>query len=136
MGYKVFDKSERFDSTFVGIDNYRNVLLSGAFSLINSDFAMLGVILIFIWKNAGYNLIIYLAGLAQMDRTIIDASKNRWCRIYSKAMASNYADVYANYGICGDCNHNQFIKVFKDVYVLQSSVCSNYFYRRTSLILP
>ena len=35
---------------------------------LNSDLAMLVMVLIFIWKNLGYNMILYLAGLSSIPR--------------------------------------------------------------------
>jgi len=41
---------------------------------LNSDLAMLVMVLIFIWKNLGYNMILYLAGLSSIPRDYYEAA--------------------------------------------------------------
>jgi len=41
---------------------------------LNSDFAMFVMVLIFIWKNLGYNMILYLAGLSSIPRDYYEAA--------------------------------------------------------------
>ncbi|HYF81422.1 MAG TPA: sugar ABC transporter permease [Clostridia bacterium] len=106
-------------ATVVGF--FRKLIGSGAFSLMNSDFAMLGVILIFIWKNTGYNLIIYLAGLMQLDGTVIEASKidgAGYLQRLRHIIIPMCTPVTALVGIVTIINS---FKVFKDVYILQGS---------------
>lgn len=50
-------------------------LFTSSFSILDSDYAMIAVILIYIWRSVGYNLIIYLAALTSMDKSIIEAAK-------------------------------------------------------------
>lgn len=100
---------------------FRKVFGTGAFNLIDSKYAMVVVILIYIWKNTGYNLIIYLAGFAQMNKEVIEASK---------IDGANYLQ-RLKHVIIPLCTHitvfvliisivNSF-KVFKDVYILQGN---------------
>lgn len=100
---------------------FRRFIGAGAFSLMNSDYAMLGVIMIFIWKNTGYNLIINLAGLLQLDTSVLEASKldgaTYWQRLRHVIIPlCTPTTVFA--GIVTIINS---FKVFKDVYVLQGS---------------
>jgi len=41
---------------------------------LNSEFAMLVMVLIFIWKNLGYNMILYMAGLSSVPRDYYEAA--------------------------------------------------------------
>jgi len=41
---------------------------------LNSDLAMFVMVLIFIWKNLGYNMILYLAGLSSVPRDYYEAA--------------------------------------------------------------
>jgi len=41
---------------------------------LNSDLAMFVMVLIFIWKNLGYNMILYLAGLSSIPRDYYEAA--------------------------------------------------------------
>jgi len=100
---------------------FRKLIGTGAFSLMNSDYAMLGVILIFIWKNTGYNLLINMAGLLQLDTSVIEASKidgasYLQCLRHVIIPLCTPTTVFA--GIVTIINS---FKVFKDVYVLQGS---------------
>lgn len=100
---------------------FRKIIGTGAFSLMNSDYAMLGVLLIFIWKNTGYNLLINMAGLLQLDTSVIEASKIDGATYFQRLRhviipLSTPTTVFA--GIVTIINS---FKVFKDVYVLQGS---------------
>ena len=41
---------------------------------LNSDYAMFVMVLIFIWKNLGYNMILYMAGLSSIPRDYYEAA--------------------------------------------------------------
>lgn len=113
-------------ATVVGF--FRKFMDMGVFSLMKSDYAMLGVILIFIWKNTGYNLVIYLAGLLQMDQSSIEASKldgaNYLQRLWHIVLPlCTPSTVFV--GIVTIINS---FKVFKDVYILQGSYPNMHIY--------
>ena len=40
-----------------------------------SDYAMVIVVILFLWKNLGYNMILFMAGLAAVPQEVMDASK-------------------------------------------------------------
>ncbi len=100
---------------------FRKLIGVGAFSLLNSDFAMLGVILIFIWKNTGYNLIIYLAGLMQLDSSVIEASKMDGASYLQRLRYITVPICTPVTALAGIVTIINSFRVFKDVYILQGS---------------
>lgn len=100
---------------------FRKLIGTGAFSLMNSDYAMLGVILIFIWKNTGYNLIINMAGLLQLDTSILEASKIDGASYFQRLRKVILPLCTPTTVFAGIVTIINSFKVFKDVYVLQGS---------------
>lgn len=100
---------------------FRKVFGLNGFNLIDSEYAMLVVILIFIWRNTGYNLIIYLAGLSDINKGAIEASMIDGANYFQRLR-------YIIIPLCTPITVfvsivsiiNSF-KVFKDIYVLQGS---------------
>lgn len=100
---------------------FRKVFGTGAFNLIDSKYAMTVVLLIYLWKNTGYNLIIYLVRLDQIDKEIMEAAKIdganfihrlRYIIIPLITPATVFVLILSIV--------NSF-KVFKDVYILQGN---------------
>ncbi|MGB7606247.1 MAG: sugar ABC transporter permease [Lutisporaceae bacterium] len=100
---------------------FRKLIGTGAFSLMNSDYAMLGVILIFIWKNTGYNLLINMAGLMQLDTSVIEASKIDGASYLQRLRHVIIPLCTPTTVFAGIVTIINSFKVFKDVYVLQGS---------------
>ena len=40
-----------------------------------SDFAMIIVVILFLWKNLGYNMILFMAALAAVPKNVLEAAK-------------------------------------------------------------
>lgn len=100
---------------------FRKIFGTGAFNLIDSEYAMIAVILIYLWKNTGYNLIIYLAGFTQMDKNIIEASKIDGANYYQRlrhVIIPLCTPITVFVVIISIINS---FKVFKDVYILQGN---------------
>ena len=100
---------------------FRKLIGTGAFSLMNSDYAMVGVILIFIWKNTGYNLIINMAGLLQLDTSVLEASKIDGATYFQRLRKVIIPLCTPTTVFAGIVTIINSFKVFKDVYVLQGS---------------
>lgn len=100
---------------------FRRLIGAGAFSLMNSDYAMIGVILIFIWKNTGFNLIINMAGLLQIDTSVIEASKIDGATYFQRLRHVIMPMCTPTTVFAGIVTIINSFKVFKDVYVLQGS---------------
>lgn len=100
---------------------FRKVFGTGLENVLSSKYAMIAVIIIYIWRSIGYNLIIYLATLTHMDKSIIEASKidgssylQRVRHIIIPLTTPTTVFVFIVSII------NSF-KVFKDVFILQGS---------------
>lgn len=98
---------------------FNDLFGNGVDNLLNSDKAMWVLIVLFIWRNTGYNLILYLAGLLRIDKSIIESSEidgvNYWQKvkhIYMPLCTPTTVFVTVLSII------NSF-KVFKDIYILQ-----------------
>ncbi|BES65638.1 sugar ABC transporter permease [Gottschalkiaceae bacterium SANA] len=98
---------------------FNDLFGNGVDNLLNSDKAMWVLIVLFIWRNTGYNLILYLAGLLRIDKSIIESSEidgvNYWEKvqhIYMPLCTPTTVFVTVLSII------NSF-KVFKDIYILQ-----------------
>lgn len=100
---------------------FRKLIGTGAFSLMNSDYAMLGVIMIFIWKNTGYNLIINMAGLLQLDTSVVEASMIDGATYFQRLRHVIIPLCTPTTVFAGIVTIINSFKVFKDVYVLQGS---------------
>ena len=100
---------------------FRKTIGTGAFSLMNSDYAMLGVILIFIWKNTGYTLLINMAGMLQLDTSVIEASKIDGATYFQRLRHIIIPLCTPTTVFAGIVTIINSFKVFKDVYVLQGS---------------
>ncbi|WP_425447043.1 carbohydrate ABC transporter permease [Dethiothermospora halolimnae] len=100
---------------------FRKLFGFGAFNILNTEFAMLGVILIFIWKNTGYNLIIYLAGFTQIDKSVIEASEIDGANYLQKLKHVIIPLLTPTTVFVGIVTIINSFKVFKDVYILQGS---------------
>lgn len=100
---------------------FKTVFDAEAFSIIESNFAMLAVIIIYIWRSAGFNIIIYMAALGQMNKSAIEAASidgagymNRLYHIILPMM------IPSTFFVAIMSIMNSF-KVFKDVYILQGA---------------
>lgn len=100
---------------------FNDLFGNGVDNLLNSDKAMWVLIVLFIWRNTGYNLILYLAGLLRIDKSIIESSEidgvNYWQKvqhIYMPLCTPTTVFVTVLSII------NSF-KVFKDIYILQGA---------------
>lgn len=100
---------------------FRKIFATGINNILNSKYAMIAVIVIYIWRSIGYNLIIYLATLIHMDKSVIEASKidgstylQRLWHIIIPLTTPTTVFVFIVSII------NSF-KVFKDVFILQGS---------------
>ena len=57
----------------------------GKIDWLKSDYALIVVVILFLWKNLGYNMILYYATLCGIDHTLYEAAvvdgANRWQQI-------------------------------------------------------
>lgn len=113
---------------FEYIFDYRGVInkILGVFSLnptdwLNSSFAMVVVIIIYVWKNLGYNMILFLAGLQGIPKEYYEAADIDGAGTLTKFF--NITTVYlmpTTFFVIIISIINSF-KVFKEVYLLSGS---------------
>ncbi|WP_069649322.1 carbohydrate ABC transporter permease [Caloranaerobacter ferrireducens] len=100
---------------------FRKVFGFGGFNLIDTEYAMIVVILIFIWRNTGYNLIIYLAGLSQLRKEIIEASMIDGANYFQRLWHIIIPLITPTTVFVGIVTIINSFKVFKDIFILQGS---------------
>lgn len=88
---------------------------------LNSSFAMVVVVIIYVWKNLGYNMILFLAGLQGIPKEYYEAADIDGAGILTKFF--NITAVYlmpTTFFVIVISIINSF-KVFKEVYLLSGS---------------
>lgn len=100
---------------------FKTVFDAEGFSIIESNYAMLAVVIIYIWRSAGFNIIIYMAALGQMNKSTIEAASidgaGYFSRLYHIVMPMM---IPSTFFVAIMSIMNSF-KVFKDVYILQGA---------------
>lgn len=107
---------------------FREVFASGINNIIDSDYAMVVAILIFIWRGTGYNLIVYLASLTQLDKSIIEAAKidrANYFQIVRHIIIPQVTPATVFVSIISIINS---FKVYKDLYILQGNYPNPHIY--------
>ncbi len=100
---------------------FRGIFGAGYGNLMDSQWAMVGVLIIFLWKNTGYGILIFMSGLGQIapslyENTRIDGA-SRW-QILGYITAPELVPTAAFAFVVSVLNS---YKVFKDIYLLQGS---------------
>lgn len=83
--------------------------------------AMFMIVLIFIWRNLGYNLIIYLAGLSQMDKAVIESAKIDGANYFQRLWHMVIPLMTPTTVFVGIISIINSFKVYKDMFVLYGS---------------
>lgn len=100
---------------------FRKIFGTAGFNIIDSEYAMIVVILIFIWRNTGYNLIIYLAGLSQINKEVIEAAEIDGASYLQKLWHIIIPLCIPTTVFVSIVTIINSFKVFKDIYILQGS---------------
>ncbi|MTI65800.1 MAG: sugar ABC transporter permease [Firmicutes bacterium] len=88
-------------------------------NLLDSEYALFVVILIFLWKNTGYNLIIYLAGMSQINKSAIEAASIDGANYLEKLRYIIIPLLTPTTVIVGIITIINSFKVFKDILMIQ-----------------
>lgn len=93
----------------------------GKIKWLDSNLALLVMVLIFIWKNLGYNMVLYLAGLSNIPREYyeaawVDGAKPR--QVLAHVTLPNLASTSVLVLIMSIINS---FKVFKEIYLITGS---------------
>lgn len=98
---------------------FKEAFGSGTNNILETKYAMIIVVFLYIWRNTGYNFIIYLASFSKIDRGIIEASEidgisylGKIKHIFIPLTAPGTAFV----GILSIINS---FKIFKDIFIIQ-----------------
>jgi len=98
---------------------FRKIFGLDGFNIIDSEYAMLVVILIFIWRNTGYNLIVYLAGLSQINKEVVEAAKIDGANYFQRLKHIIIPLCTPTTVFVAIITIINSFKVFKDIYILQ-----------------
>lgn len=86
---------------------------------LNSDYAQVVIVLLFLWKNLGYNMILFMAALSSVPESLIEAASlenaNRW-QIFWNVRAPYLVSTTLFVTIMSLINS---FKVFREVYLLK-----------------
>lgn len=98
---------------------FNDLFGNGVENLLNSDKAMWVLIVLFIWRNTGYNLILYLAGLLRIDKSIIESSEIDGVTYWQKVRHIYIPLCTPTTVFVSVLSIINSFKVFKDIYILQ-----------------
>lgn len=100
---------------------FKTVFDADGFSIIESNYAMLAVIIIYIWRSAGFNIIIYMAALGQMNKSTIEAASIDGAGYMSRLYHIIIPMMIPSTFFVAIMSIMNSFKVFKDVYILQGA---------------
>ncbi|MCL2839904.1 MAG: sugar ABC transporter permease [Defluviitaleaceae bacterium] len=88
---------------------------------LNSEYAMITVLIIFVWKNLGFNLVLFLSGLSNIPKTYYEAAKMDGAggfRIFCNITFPNLLPISVIVLLMSIINS---FKVFREVYLLMGA---------------
>lgn len=107
---------------------FRGIINIGSVNLLSTNFAMAIVIVIYVWKHAGYNILIFMTGLGQIPRELYESAQLegathmqmfRYITLPQLRPAASFALVVSVI--------NSY-KVYKEIYLLEGRYPSNNIY--------
>ncbi|WP_330371239.1 carbohydrate ABC transporter permease [Alkaliphilus transvaalensis] len=106
-----------FDTRGV-LNNFLTRMGGNPIDWLNSNWSMLAIIIIFIWKNIGYNIVLFMAGLAKIPTEYYEAASIEGANSLQKFL--NITIVYLSptmFFVLVISIINSF-KIFKEIYLL------------------
>lgn len=100
---------------------FKNAFGASAGNILDSNIAMLIVIMLYIWRNTGYNMIIYLAGFSRIDKSVIEASDIDGISYIGKIKYIYWPLTLPATAFVGVISIINSFKIFKDIFVLQGA---------------
>lgn len=88
---------------------------------LESEWVMVALVAIFIWKNIGYNLIIYLAAFSSMHRDVLDSAHVDGANFFQTIYHIVWPMMIPTTFFVAIVSVVNSFKVFKDVYLLQGN---------------
>lgn len=104
-------------ATVIGF--FRKLFSTGQLDLLNSDYAMLAVLFIFIWKNIGYVIIILSAGLNAIPKVYIENAEMDGSNFLQKIWHVIIPMLTPSFIFATIVSFINSYKVFKEIYLLQ-----------------
>lgn len=104
-------------ATVIGF--FRKLFSTGQLDLLNSDYAMLAVLFIFIWKNIGYVIIILSAGLNAIPKVYIENAEIDGSNFLQKIWHVIIPMLTPSFIFAIIVSFINSYKVFKEIYLLQ-----------------
>lgn len=104
-------------ATVIGF--FRKLFSTGTWDLLNSQWAMLAVLIIFFWKNIGYVLIILSAGLNSIPKVYIENAEIDGAGYIKKIWHVIMPMLTPSFIFAIIVSFINSYKVFKDIYLLQ-----------------
>jgi len=107
-----------FDGVLNGILNSFGV---GKINWLDSDFTFWIIVLIFMWKNLGFNMVLYLSGLGSIPREYYEAAKVDGARAAQAFFTITLPHLAASFVLVLILSIVNSFKVFKEIYLLTGS---------------
>lgn len=107
---------------------FKNAFGTGANNILDSNIAMLIVLLLYLWRNTGYNMIIYLAGFSRIDKSIVEASDIDGISYWGKIRYIYWPLTLPATSFVGVVSIINSFKIFKDIFVLQGAYPNPHIY--------
>ena len=95
---------------------------------INSQYAMLVIIVIYIWKNIGYNVILFLAGLQSIPKSYYEAAELDGANSVKKFIHITFIYLMPTTFFVLIISIINSFKVFKEIYILTGPYPNNSIY--------
>jgi multiple sugar transport system permease protein len=107
---------------------FRGIINMGNVNLLNTNFAMAVVIIIYIWKHAGYTILIFMNGLGQIPREIFESAHMEGAtrRQVFKYITLPELIPAASFGFIVSVINSY--KVYKEIYLLEGRYPNNNIY--------
>ena len=100
---------------------FRRLFDYGPNSLLDSDMAMIAVIIIFIWKNMGYNILIFLAGFSNIPTVLYENAEMDGANKLQVLWHIVVPQMTGTAVFAFVVSLLNSYKVFKDIYLLQGA---------------
>jgi len=107
---------------------FRGIINIGNLNLLNTNYAMALVIIIYIWKHAGYTILIFMNGLGQIPNEIIESAQIEGATRWQIFKYVTYPELKpaASFGLIVSVINSY--KVYKEIYLLEGRYPNNNIY--------
>lgn len=107
---------------------FREIFATGVNNLMDSQFGLLVVLLIYLWRSTGYNLIVYLAAFIQLDQSVDEAAQIDGATYLQRLWHVTIPLVTPATVFVSIISIINSFKVYKDIYILQGNYPNSQIY--------